>query len=82
MALGFACMAGQAVAQQATTGQSFDALSARLEQQDQQIRQLQAQVSGMQQQGVNATPVSYDMAGGMRSSPGWRRRNAPRWAAT
>jgi phosphate-selective porin OprO and OprP len=59
MALGLGGTANQAMAQEGTTGQSFDALSARLEQQDQQIRQLQAQVSGMQQQGVNATPASY-----------------------
>jgi phosphate-selective porin OprO/OprP len=63
LALGFACVASQAMAQQGATGQSFDELSARLAQQDQQIRQLQAQMSGMQQQGVNATPVAYDMAG-------------------
>jgi phosphate-selective porin OprO/OprP len=53
----------QTLAQQGTAGQSFDALSARLEQQDQQIRQLQAQVQGMPQ-GVNASPVSYAPAGG------------------
>ncbi len=44
-------------------------LSARLEQQDQQIQQLQAQVSGMQQQGVNATPVSYAPGGGTAAAP-------------
>jgi phosphate-selective porin OprO/OprP len=43
--------------------QSFDELSARLEQQDQQIRQLQAQVSGMQQ-GAIATPVAFAPSGG------------------
>ena len=59
LALGFACMASQAMAQQGTTTQSFDELSARLEQQDRQIQQLQAQVAGMQQPGVNATPVAF-----------------------
>jgi len=62
MALGFACMASQAMAQQGATAQSFDELSARLEQQDKQIQQLQAQVSGMQQ-GVNATPVAFALGG-------------------
>ena len=58
VALGFACMASQAMAQMGETAQSFDELSARLEQQNRQIQQLQAQVQGMQQ-GVNATPVAY-----------------------
>ena len=61
--LGFGWTASQAMAQQGTTAQAFDELSARLEQQDRQIQQLQAQVSGMQQ-GVNATPVSYAPGGG------------------
>ena len=61
-------MASQAMAQQGATAQSFDELSARLEQQDQQIRQLQAQVSGMQQ-GVNATPVAYAPGGAAAAAP-------------
>ena len=62
MVLGLAYVASPAMAQQGSTAQTFDELSARLEQQDQQIRQLQAQVAGMQQ-GVNATPVSYAPGG-------------------
>jgi len=60
MALGFACMASQAMAQQGEVPQpqSFEALSARLEQQDQQIQQLKSQISGMQQ-GTPATPAAY-----------------------
>ena len=48
LALGFGWTASQAMAQPGATGQSFDELSARLEQQDQQIQQLQAQMAGMQ----------------------------------
>ena len=58
MSIGFGWMASQAMAQQGGAAQSFDDLSARLEQQDKQIQQLQAQMLGMQQ-GVNATPVAY-----------------------
>ena len=68
MALGFAWTASQAMAQQGATAQSFDELSARLEQQDRQIQQLQAQVSGMQQ-GVNATPVAFAPSGGTAAAP-------------
>ena len=87
MALGFAWTASQAMAQQGGTAQpqSFEELSARLEQQDQQIRQLQAQMSGMQQ-GVNATPValcSVGRHGGRTRVPACRqRRRVPRSAAT
>jgi phosphate-selective porin OprO/OprP len=59
MALGCVWTASQAMAQPGTAAQSFDELSARIEQQDRQIRQLQAQMSGVQQQGVNATPVAF-----------------------
>ncbi len=69
MALGFGWTASQATAQQmGGTTQSFDELSARLEQQDRQIQQLQAQVAGMQQ-GVNATPVSFAPTGGTAAGP-------------
>lgn len=57
MALGLAWTASQAMAQMGETTQSFDQLSARLEQQDRQIQQLQAQMAGMQQ-GINATPTA------------------------
>jgi phosphate-selective porin OprO/OprP len=69
MALGFGWTANQAMAQMGTTTQSFDELSARLEQQDRQIQQLQAQMAGMQQQGVNATPVAYAPGGGTAAAP-------------
>lgn len=68
MTLGFACMASQAMAQVGATAQSFDELSARLEQQDRQIQQLKAQVAGMQQ-GVNATPVAYAPGGDPAAAP-------------
>ena len=64
LALGFGWTASQAMAQQGGTAQGFDELSARLEQQDRQIQQLQAQISGMQQGGVNATPVAFAPGGG------------------
>jgi phosphate-selective porin OprO and OprP len=60
--------AGQAAAQDGTIAQSFDALSARLEQQDQQIRQLQSQVNAMQQPGTPATPVAL-ATGGAAAAP-------------
>ncbi len=80
VALGLAC--GQAMAQPGATAQSFDELSARLEQQDRQIQQLQAQVSSMQQ-GVNATPVAYAPGPLLPQPPPRRRaRVAARSAAT
>jgi phosphate-selective porin OprO and OprP len=69
LALGLGWTTNRAAAQVGSTAQSFDALSARLEQQDQQIRQLQAQVSGMQQPGVNATPVAFAPSGGTAAAP-------------
>ncbi len=57
--------AGPAVAQEGSTAQSFNALSARLEQQDQQIRQLQSQVNAIQQpQGTPAIPAAFGQGGG------------------
>src|SRR6516164_7040122 len=57
--------AGQAVAQDSSVAQSFDALSARLQQQDDQIRQLQSQVNAMQQQqGTPAIPAAFGQGGG------------------
>ena len=52
------------VPQGGPVAQSFDALSAHLEQQDEQIRQLQWQLSGMQQQGTPAIPAAYGQGGG------------------
>ncbi len=63
LCLGFGWMASQAMAQPGATGQSFDELNARLQQQDQQIQQLQAQMAAMQQQGVNATPTALAVPG-------------------
>ncbi len=69
LALGFGWAANQAAAQDlGATNQSFDQLSARLEQQDREIRQLQAQVAGMQP-AVNATPVSFAPGGGPATAP-------------
>jgi len=72
MVLGFACMASQAMAQQGQVPQpqpqSFAELSARLEQQDRQIQQLQAQVSGMQQNTI-ATPTAFAPTGGTAADP-------------
>ena len=68
MALGLAWTASQAMAQMGETTQSFDQLSARLEQQDRQIQQLQAQMAGMQQ-GINATPTAYAPSGGTAADP-------------
>ena len=82
MALGLACMASQAMAQQGATAQSFDELSARLEQQDQQIQQLQAQVSGMQQGSQRDPGGLCTWAAARRQPPRRRRRSAPRSAAT
>jgi phosphate-selective porin OprO/OprP len=63
VALGLELAASQAMAQPGTIGQSFDDLSARVEQRDQQIRELQAQVNAVQaqqqQQGTPATPAAY-----------------------
>lgn len=49
--------------------QSLDALSARLDQQDQQIRQLQSQVNPMQQPGAPATPTALANGGTSAADP-------------
>ena len=85
MVLGCAWVASQAMAQQggATQPQSLENVSARLQQQDQQIQQLQAQLSSMQQQGATTTPAAYapgTVAPATPAAPA--ARNAPRSAAT
>jgi phosphate-selective porin OprO and OprP len=68
LALGCVCTS-QAMAQPGSTAQSFDELSARLEHQDRQIQQLQAQMSGMQQ-GTPATMAAYaPPTGGSAAAP-------------
>ncbi len=64
LTLGLAWTASEAPAQQAATAESFDAFSARLEQQDRQFQQLQAQLWGVQQ-AVYAAPAADGPAGGM-----------------
>ena len=56
-AICFGLAAGRAVAQEGSVAQSFDALAARMQQQDDQIRQLQSQVNAMQQQQQQGVPV-------------------------
>jgi phosphate-selective porin OprO/OprP len=68
LAAGFALTASQTLAQQVGTAQASDDTAARLEQQERQIQQLQAQISGMQQ-GVSATSVSFAPTGGTAADP-------------
>jgi phosphate-selective porin OprO/OprP len=60
------------MAQQASDPQPFDDLRARIEQQDQQIQALQAQMAGLQQGAApTMTPTAYAPAGGApAASPG------------
>ena len=69
--LGCAWVASQAMAQQggAAQPQSLEDVSARLQQQDQQIQQLQAQLSSMQQQGATTTPAAYAPPGAAPAAP-------------
>ncbi len=61
-ALGLGLAASHAAAQDGSIGQSFDALSARVEQQDQEIRQLRGQMNAMQQ-GTPVMPVALASGG-------------------
>ena len=68
VAIGCGLSASRAMAQQAGETQSLDEVRARLEQQDRQIQQLQAQLSGMQQ-GSPMAPAAYAPPGEPTAPP-------------
>ena len=72
VALGLALGASRAMAQQGSDPQLFDDLRTRLEQQDKQIQELQAQMAGLQQ-GATATTTQTAYAppgGAVAANPG------------
>ncbi len=73
VALGLGLFANRALAQQESDPKLFDDLRVRLEQQDKQIQELQAQMAGLQQGAApTTTPTAYAAPGGApaAASPG------------